>query len=209
MSEPAQVIQDFTDSLRALFAKGVTDGDLPAGLNVDVAAPLSTYQPSGLPAVTVFLYRVVEDTYLRNRESHRVPVVTPSGDEDPGVFDEVPAPMGLNLNYLLIPWADTHIKEQALLGQIIRFMRGLRSVTGNQLTGYLHEQEAVLSVQLQTEKEYTLEEQTRLWDSLGHIFHLSVSYQVRGLKLEAPVGPRGRRVLERSNEYEQREPGGR
>jgi hypothetical protein len=202
MPEPFQVIGDATDSLFRVLDGATAEGGLLNGVRIDVATPYESYTPSP-PAVTLWLYRVAENTLLRNRDRVRMP--NPAAADDPTQFLEMDPPLGLELYYMLIPWHRTPAEEHDLLGRVVQLFYGNRLLAGDQLSNYLREQGATLGLQMLTAEELRLEDQTRLWDSLGRKYRLSVSYRVRGVKMEAPAVTAGGLVLAKSTGYQ---PGG-
>lgn len=109
--------------------------------------------------------------------------------------------MGIDLFYLLVPWAKTMTDEHELLGRALQFMYGNRILPPAVLEGYLREEEMALSLQLLTDTELSLGDMTNLWDTLGRPFKLSVAYRVRGVRVESPVAYPGGRVLEKLTDY--------
>jgi hypothetical protein len=134
---------------------------------------------------------VAENTLLRNRDRVRMP--NPAAPDDPNQFYESEPPLGLELYFMLIPWHKTPAEEHELLGRVVQLFYGNRSLSPELLSNYLRVQGTTLGIQMLTAEELRLEDQTRLWDSVGRKFRLSASYRVRGVKMEAPsAAARGR-----------------
>ncbi|HLN62148.1 MAG TPA: DUF4255 domain-containing protein [Symbiobacteriaceae bacterium] len=188
--QPYQVIRDATDSLFKVLDAATVTGGLLDGVRLDVATPYDSYTPS-FPTVTLWLYRVAENTLLRNRDRVRMP--NPAAPDDPNQFYESEPPLGLELYFMLIPWHKTPAEEHELLGRVVQLFYGNRSLSPELLSNYLRVQGTTLGIQMLTAEELRLEDQTRLWDSVGRKFRLSASYRVRGVKMEAPsAAARGR-----------------
>lgn len=109
--------------------------------------------------------------------------------------------MGIDLFYLLVPWAKTITEEHELLGRALQFMYGSRLIPFDLLEGYLREEEMSLSLQLLTDTELSLGDMTNLWETLNRTFKLSVAYRVRGVRVESPVEYPSGRVLEKITDY--------
>jgi hypothetical protein len=196
VAEAYQVVRDATESLQSLLLGATAAGGVLQGVFVEAAVPYEGYTPAHTPALTLFLYQVLENTTVRNRDRTRMPDPNAAAD-NPARFIESEPPMGLELHYLLIPWHTTPLDEHELLGRAMHYLYGNRAVHAVNLAGYLREQEATLAIQLQTETDFSLDQLSRLWDAMGRSFKLSLSYRVRGVYMESPEVRGAGRVLDR------------
>jgi hypothetical protein len=194
MADPYDVISDATKALYALLQAGMAPGKALNGLGLlDVALPSETYEPASKPALTLCLYRVVENTHGRNRERIRVPTSTP---DDPARFAQTEPPMLLDLHYLLVPFAESHLKEQEWLGRTVQYLYDNRVVPSTYVTGFLAEQEAEITLQLETGQDFSFENLARLWEVFGRKYKVALSYKMRGVHVESTALATHLRVLE-------------
>src|SRR5688572_7993776 len=69
--------------------------------------------PVPVPRVTIFLYNIHEDPFLKNREGVFVPT-------SPGKGEVLPAPITVDLDYMICAWASVTTDEHLLLGDVLR-----------------------------------------------------------------------------------------
>jgi hypothetical protein len=128
---------------------------------------------SEMPAgVTVFLYRVTVNEFLRN-----------SGSQGP----RIPAPLSLDLHYLLSVWSDSALMEQTVLAWAMYQLHShpvldvsALSPEGGWTTGDY--------VQL-IPAELSTEDIMRIWDALHPSYRLSVSYIARAVRIGGDAEP--------------------
>lgn len=146
-------------SLAALFG--------PGGATISLSTPdeLARRREFGL---SLWLYRVVRDEQTLNEEDERV-----------GTDQWRRAPLPVRLHYLMTPMlpanaAQAPETEQHILGVVLQTFHDHAQLSGPDLAGDLRGTNAQLFVRLET---LSLEEITRIWDSIEHPYQLCVSYE--------------------------------
>jgi hypothetical protein len=135
--------------------------------SAQLAGPFS---PNG-NQVTLYLYRIGVDRYLRTSADSRTP-------QEPGS-----RPLGLELHYLMTAWAGTSAAEHTLMSWAMRELHMAPTLDWGRL------QPARLwrrdeSVQI-TPSELSHEDMMRIWDALTPTYRLSVSYIARVVRVDA------------------------
>jgi hypothetical protein len=159
---------------------------------VDVTV-LGPDEPAGARRINLFLYKVEENTFLKNRE----------WTTEPGIPNRlVPPPLSLNLFYLMTPYAPNdaltgNVAAHQLLGEAMRVFYENAVVPKAYLDAGLKDAREQLQL-----VNYTLdpEELSRVWNTFAQPFRLSVLYEVSTVQLDVlpkqqrPMAPRVRRV---------------
>jgi hypothetical protein len=161
----SDVIRDVSLTLKSFINAGAADilqGQI-ADLN-DLSDPTQTT----LPALSIFLFEIMEDPSVRN-----LPLVRQT-QKDPVVIQK--PPMALQLNYLFTPWTKNFQTDQQLLGRVLRLFYEQAILSGPVLQGVLAGSSASLKVTLHA---LTLEDRTRIWHALSRPYRTSLSYGVR------------------------------
>lgn len=125
-------------------------------------------------AVTLYLYRVTVNPYVRNS-----PHVNAS--------QQTTLPLSVDLHYLLSVWADSALAEHTILGWVIRQLYMHQTLSQSDLTpegGW----DAGDFVQV-IPSELTNEDLMRIWDALDPAYRLSVSYIARVVRIEPELQP--------------------
>lgn len=166
------VIADVSATLIEVLQTGLdAAGLLPA---VDVSLHnLVDALPADRLVLAVFLYDVVEDPSARNAPRR----ITSGQREAP--------PMALILRYLIAPIAggDTpRVSEQLMLGYALRTLYDNAIMHGNQLQGALASTSESLKVTL---TPITLEDRTRIWQSVQKPYRISITYEVRVVRISS------------------------
>jgi hypothetical protein len=125
-------------------------------------------EPGQQPALSLFLYEIVEDGSVKNRPHVRT-------GSPPDVIVRKP-PLALKLKYLVTPWSSSRETEQEMLGRVMQVLYDGAVLTGPQLRGDLANTATSLKVTLAA---LDLEERTRIWHAIQHPYRLSVNYEVR------------------------------
>jgi len=142
--------------------------------------------PGQQPALSVFLYEIVEDGSVKNRPHVRTG--TPQN-----VVVRKP-PLALKLKYLLTPWSSSRVTEHEMLGRVMQVLYDGAILTGPQLQGDLANTATALKLTLSA---LELEERTRIWHAVQQEYRLSVNYEVRVVKLRSRDTTTVRAVAER------------
>jgi hypothetical protein len=143
-------------------------------------------EPPNQPALSLFLYEIVEDGSVKNRPHMRTGM-------PPDVIVHKP-PLALKLKYLVTPWSSSRQTDQEMLGRVMQVLYDGAVLTGPQLQGDLANTSTSLKVSL---APLTLEERTRIWHAIQHAYRLSVNYEVRVVNLASRDQRTVRAVAER------------
>lgn len=142
--------------------------------------------------LTLFLYNLSEDSYLKNIELQQ---------EDPDRL--LSSPLHLNLYYLLTTYASNQItdrnertlEEHRILGRAMRVLHDNALLKGSVLQGSLAGSNDEFRICLQN---LTLEDQNRIWSAFpNRSFRASIGYLVSALSLDSIRSTGTRRVLVR------------
>lgn len=131
--------------------------------------------------MTIFLFEAVEDPTLRNQRRPREIVPPNIAQRRP----QVP----LILRYLLTPWSGDRATDHRLLGRALQTLHDDAILSGPQLLGGLAGTSEALKLKL---APLTLEEQTRVWHAVQRPYRLSLTYEVRVIRIDSDdvsVGP--------------------
>jgi hypothetical protein len=151
----------------------------------DVVIDNLVSEPGQLPALSLFLYEIVEDS-VKNRPHVRT-------GAPPDVLVRKP-PLALKLKYLVTPWSTSRETEQEMLGRVMQVLYDGAVLTGPQLRGDLQGTATSLKITLAA---LDLEERTRIWHAIQHQYRLSVNYEVRVVNIASRDEHAVRAVSER------------
>ena len=143
--------------------------------------------------VSLWLYQVVENEFMKNRPWR--------GN---GSTDLQPAPLALNLSYLITPFANQSSgansrrdEDHLLLGKVLEVFHDNGIILLRDTVNDLAEELRIVL------KRVTLEELTRVWEALREPYRLSVCYQVSVARVDSRrVSPRARVVERAASESE-------
>lgn len=159
-------------------------------VDVTILAPDETGSPR---RINLFLYRIAENPYLRNQD-FTVAAGVPN--------QLVPAPLSLNLLYLLTPYAPNdqvngNAAAHEILGEAMRVFYENPVVPAAHLDPGLAEAREHLQIAMHTPDP---EEMSRIWTTFAKPFRVSVLYQISTVQLDQlpaaqrPMPNRVRRV---------------
>ena len=120
-------------------------------------------------ALTLYLYRVTMNEYLRN-----VPRINQTFDAS--------APLAVDLHYLLTVWANNALAEQTILSWAMRELYRRPILDKSSLSSEANWSTADM-IQL-IPAELSNEDIMRIWDALNPPYHLSVSYIARVVRID-------------------------
>jgi hypothetical protein len=132
--------------------------------------------PDPRNTVTLFLFRITQDEYLRGRR-------TPS---DP---PHANPPLSIDLHYLLTPWADNALAEQTVLTWAMREIQMHPVLSKSALSpeaGWSPADEVQL-----IPAELSNEDLFRIWDLLQPKYRLSISYIARVIRIDTDMDSAG------------------
>lgn len=139
------------------------------------------------PRVTVFLYCVHENPFLKNRGEE----IRPSG---PGAVTVQPTPLVVDLDYMITAWMQGTSEEHRVLGHILRVFHDRAELTPAEL-GPAWGPEESLQITLANPP---LEDQARIWTTFGFKrFKLALYYKVRVVPIASTRMFNENRVLSR------------
>lgn len=186
-----QVIRATSDAMRTLLwddirVDPVTLAIVPGISSIVLTNPTET-RTEQANRLSLWLYHVTEDPYVKNQPMIRMESADPS---DPLATLRFP-PLALRLYYLFTPFARTGEEDHLLLG------KAMQTVYDNAIV-VLTDQSINVTEELRIVLyRNSLEEQTRIWDALNEPYRLSISYQVTVNRVESGRLPGGARVIER------------
>jgi hypothetical protein len=134
--------------------------------------------------LSLWLYQVTENEFLKNEPPERV-------NSDTLRF----TPMPLNLAYLLTPMTSSGEADHLLLGKSMQVLYDNAIVLLRDPVSNVFEELRIVFARL------TLEELTRIWESLQEPYRLSVAYQVRVTRIDSLREEAPARVVDRSIGY--------
>lgn len=163
----------------------------PVGGLIDNEARISLQSPFELREnnavrLSVYLYRIVEDPYLKNQPMQ----------PGPGRLLRR-APLTLDLFYLVTPLVGTPREQQIVLGKVMEVFHD-RSILQGSDVGPLALADEELRVVL---NPVTLEETTRVWEAMQMSYRLSICYAVRVAILDSTRSRLTQPVVARTNAY--------
>jgi len=136
----------------------------------DLTGPIST-----APArMTIFLFDIIEDATVRNQKRPRQ-VVPPN-------FELRKPQVPLILRFLMTPWSGTPATDHQLLGRALQTLHDDAILSGPTLQGGLAGSGDSLKLKL---APLTLEEQTRVWHAVQRPYRLSLTYDVRVIRIDS------------------------
>ena len=158
-------------SLRNLL---VAEMQLEPTVDVTILAP---DEPASGRRINLFLYRIAENPYLKNKD-FAVTAANPNR--------LVPAPLSLNLFYLLTPYAPNDERNgnaaaHQILGEAMRVFYENPVVPAAHLDPGLAEAPEHLQIAMHT---LDPEELSRIWTTFGKPFRTSVLYQISTVQLD-------------------------
>lgn len=168
------------------------DPDLVALINnpnlISLESPAEHQANSSDPSLlSVYLYRVTEDPYLKNRISV----------EGNGGAVRKP-PMALDLYYLITPLLKAPRDQQIVLGKILQVFYDHPTLQGTDLVGSLQTSGNVVRAVFNT---VPLQEVSWVWQALETPYRLSVTYTARVTLLDSTEEQPQQRILVQRNKY--------
>jgi hypothetical protein len=184
------VIADVSSTLQTVLTNALAPLD-PAAPPVAEISDLQGTISTNPARITLFLFETVEDASAKNRP--RVLSVTP-----PTITVKKP-PLALLLRYMLTPWSGDRLTDHKMLGRAMQVLYDGAIFSGTQLQGTtLSGTAQALKVTL---SPLTLEERARVWYAIQKPYHLSVSYEIRVVNLDAEATDTVVPVARRSTQY--------
>jgi hypothetical protein len=156
--------------LRNAYLAAVEEQDLPAcSFDLVSSAELAGELTDTTTRLTLYLYRITVNEHSRQSRRSGAPA-------------DVPAPLGLDLHFLLSAWAPTALKEQTTLAWAMRQLHQFPVLDASSLSpegGWAPDE--IIHV---IPAELSTEDVMRIWDALDPPYRLSVSYVARVVRLD-------------------------
>lgn len=171
---PSTAIGMVSKSLRNLLAAKL----LEMGLSIDVTV-LSPDEPSTDMRLNLFLYRVQENSALKNMDWQLKP-------EDPTQL--IPPPLSLNLFYLMTPYAPNdsltgNSTAHEILGAAMRVFHEHPVIPQD----FLEDEIKITREQIKIiQNTLDMEELSQIWSTFSKPFRLSVLYEVSVIQIDLP-----------------------
>ena len=181
----SDVIADVSETLRVVLTTAFST--LPAPAPVAEIHDLQGAITTSPARMTVFLFEVVEDPTVRNRQ--------PGRDVTPPNLTLRRPPIPLILRYLLTPWGGDRRTEQIILGRALQVLHDGAILSGPQLQGGLAGTSEAIKLKL---APLTLEERTRVWHAVQRSYRISITYDVRVINIDSDVSEERTPVRSRS-----------
>ncbi len=175
----------------AFSADGVIRPIVGSEAAIVFSNPTETARDSG-NRLSLWLYQITENEHVKNQpmlKARDQPVVPPGGN--PRQAAQYP-PMALNLFFLVTPFAQSGEADHLLLGMTMQVLYDNATVYLEDAASNIFEDLRVIFCRL------SLEELTRIWESLREPYRLSVCYLVRVTRIDSRRRPESGLVLERT-----------
>jgi len=181
--------------INVLWQQIQADPDLVALISnpslISLESPAEHQENSSDTALlSVYLYRITEDPYMKNRVSV----------EGTGGKVRKP-PMALDLYYLITPLLKAPRDQQIVLGKILQILYDRPTMQGTDLVGSLATSGDVVRAVFNT---VPLQEVSWVWQALETPYRLSVTYTVRVTLLDSTEEQVQQRVLSVTNNYREK-----
>ncbi|MEM7585301.1 MAG: DUF4255 domain-containing protein [Acidobacteriota bacterium] len=190
------VVAAVSEALRSLLWEAYNEDDTLRPIvgseeAIVLKNPTQTAQDSA-SRISLWLHHITENEFMKNQPMERGP------SHDTQRFP----PLALNFSFLLTPFAASTAAEHLLLGKAMQvFYDNATILLRDEASGIAEELRIIFS-------RLTLEELTRVWDSLREPYRLSLCYQVRVNRIDSLRVPRHARIVERFTGFEVRGGGG-
>lgn len=143
--------------------------------------------------LSLWLYQITENEHMKNQPMLKAPVQPgpPPPGQAPRQALQYP-PMALNLYFLATPFAQSDEADHLLLGKTMQVLYDNAIVFLQDTASNIFEELRVIFCRL------SLEELTRIWESLREPYRLSVCYLIRVTRIDSHRTPETGLVLERT-----------
>ena len=179
------VISDVTETLQELLRNEQRPLN---SFDISLESPADeTIVPSMRPKVNLFLFRVAENPFAKNRQWQSV-----------GADILQYPPLALNLFYVVTPFAEDKLDEHRVLGEAMRIFYDNAIVEPPLLMGSLEFSNEELKIDL---CQFSIEEHTRIWNAFNKPYRLSVCYEIRIIMIDSQIEKPSQRVTEKVNQY--------
>ncbi len=179
------VVAAVSETLRSLLWEAYNEDDTLRPIvgseeAIVLKNPTQTAQDSA-NRISLWLHHITENEFMKNQPMERGP------SHDTQRFP----PLALNFSFLLTPFAASTAAEHLLLGKAMQVFYDNATILLRDETSDIAEELRIIFSRM------TLEELTRVWDSLREPYRLSLCYQVRVNRIDSQRLPRHARIVER------------
>lgn len=187
------VIGDVGETLKKLLEDDPWTGIMPKP-EITFKSPKEIEEAGGnTNKVSVFLYQIHENPYLKNEEPLRI--------DDANL--RIP-PLVLDLLYLVTPYSDDKTQEKYFLGKVMQIFYDNAVLSGTALQGTLSGSDEEIKLLLNT---LSLDDLTKIWSAFQNVgYRLSLSYLVTPIKIDSTREPGVRRVVSKEMGHSYMEP---
>ncbi len=175
----------------AFNADGVVRPIVGSEAAIVFSNPTETARDSG-NRLSLWLYQITENEYVKNQPMLKArvqPALLPGST--PREAAQYP-PMALNLYFLVTPFAQSGEADHLLLGKSMQVLYDNATVFLEDAASHIFEELRVIFCRL------SLEELTRIWESLREPYRLSVCYLIRVTRIDSRRTPESALVLDRT-----------
>ncbi len=162
----------------------------------DISLLAPAVPSSGPPILSLYLYHIQPETYLRNQ---------PVRSDGPTL--RFP-PLAVELSYLITPQEDQAAQNQLVLGRVLQYFHDYPAVgdlNGIRLDDSFGAGSTEIRMMLET---LNVDEISRVWTALQTPYQLSVAYKVRVVMIDSARGEiPAHRVLETQTVVEKKDQG--
>lgn len=160
----ADAVRDVAETLVFLLRAGLPAID-PSKITVATPDAFESLRDPSKPNITIFLYRIAVNPHMRNDP----PRLRPDGSMQP-------APLPIELSFLITAWAKDTRDELRLLGRILQILEEHRELGPADLIGTSWEPDDGVQLILES---LPLEDHYRIWDANEVAYRLSLTYMAR------------------------------
>lgn len=164
----ATAIRDASHALRGILQTELSVLAFPPN-TVRVESIDLLPDPVPVPRVTIFLFNISENAFLKNRDA----LVTSAG---PGAVETRPPPTVVDLDFMVCAWMTTTEEEHLVLGDVLRVLYDHPEIQPQALGPNWGPDEQVQV----TLTNPSIEDQSRIWTNFGFKrFKLALYYKLR------------------------------
>ena len=182
--------------VQVIWTAIAADADLKALIGdaslISLESPAEHIQNKDSALLSIYLYRITEDPYLKNR----------SRVEGPGGYSQR-VPLALDLYYLITPMLTAARDRQIVLGKVMQVLYDRPTLEGTDLVGTLAGSGEILRTVLDP---VPLNEVALIWQALDIPYMLCVPYVVRIVLMDSTDETAVQRVISVDRQYGARTP---
>jgi len=175
----------------AFNADGVVRPIVGSEAAIVFSNPTETARDSG-NRLSLWLYQITENEHVKNQPMLKARTPPAQVPGTPARETAQYPPMALNLFFLVTPFAQSGESDHLLLGKTMQILYDNATIFLEDAASNIFEELRVIFCRL------TLEELTRIWESLREPYRLSVCYLIRVTRIDSRRTPESGLVMERT-----------